>query len=332
MDDVLIVGAGVAGLSCAQALGARGRGGRVIERSTRPGGRCSSKPVGESGPELDFGPVFVHGDSPEFVAWVQTLEGLVPGWPRVIVGTGTPCQPGAFDARHRWGLAGGLGVLGRSLAQALTVEYGTQATGWSWDPDGFTVETNQGPRRARHLVWALAPEQTDELLGAVEGERGRGAVARASALLGLFGSQPCLTVLARYAPGTPVPDWDLWQPETGPILLVSNEGSKRGGDEVLLTIQARPGWSSSHFEAPDWGAELLAAAGDLVPGASSPAAYTCHRWRYGRLGPADRLARPLVLTTEGSTGTLGITGELFDRRAGLEGAWWAGRTLGQALS
>lgn len=304
----------------------------MLERSHRPGGRCSSKPAGEAGPELDFGPVFVHGDSPEFVAWVETLEGLTPGWPRVVVGTGTPCQLGAFDARHRWGVAGGLGVLGRSLAQGLTVEYGTQAEAWSWDHDGFTVETNQGPRRAQHLVWALAPEQTVGRLGALEGDRGRGEVNRAAGLLGLFGSQACLTVLARYAPGTPVPEWDLWQPDTGPVLLLSNEGSKRGGGEVLLTIQARPGWSSSHLEAPDWGAELLVAAGGLVPWAGSPVASTCHRWRYGRLGPSDRLARPLVLTTEGSTGTLGVTGELFDRRAGLEGAWWAGQRLAQALS
>jgi len=157
-------------------------------------------------------------------------------------------------------------------------------------------------------------------------------VARASALLGLFGSQACLTVLARYAPGTPVPDWDLWQPETGPILLMSNEGSKRGGDEVMLTIQARPGWSASRLASETWADELLAAAGDLFPWAATPVAHTAHRWRYGRLGPADRLARPLVLAAEGSTGTLGVTGELFDRRAGLEGAWWSGQNLAQALS
>lgn len=41
---VAIVGAGIAGLTCAQALSAKGVTASVFEASTRPGGRCWSLP------------------------------------------------------------------------------------------------------------------------------------------------------------------------------------------------------------------------------------------------------------------------------------------------
>jgi len=337
--DVLIVGAGVAGLSCARALTARGRRVTVLERSSRVGGRCSSKPAG-SGPVLDFGPVFVHGDDPAFLEFVASLGGdLVPGWPRVVRGTGTPCQPAAFEpGQERWALKSGLGALAGRLADGLAVETSTEAVAWSWDADGFTVEAADGRSwRCRDLVWALAAEQTRDLLSRCTGTDDRSSLEGAQALLGSFASLPSLTVLARYPAGTPVPDWDLWYPESSrPLLLLSNEGSKRGLGEggALLTLQSRPSWAAARLEVDRevWTRELLDEAGRLAGAwAAVPEAWAAHRWRYGRLGPSDHLVRPPLFRREASVGRWGMAGDLFDPDGGLQGAWRSGRALAARL-
>lgn len=338
--DVLIVGAGVAGLSCAQALTAGGRRVTVLERSSRVGGRCSSKPAG-GGPVLDFGPVFLHGDDRAFLEFVESLgDDLVPGWPRVVRGTGTPCQPAAFESgQRRWALRSGLGTLAGRLAEGLAVETSTEAAAWSWDADGFTVEASDGRRwRSQDLVWALAAEQTRGLLAAYQGTLGRDTVDGARALLGAFASLPSLTVLARYGAGTPVPDWDLWYPEASrALLLLSNEGPKRGlADEggVLLTLQSRPAWAATRLETDRevWTRELLEEAARLVgPWAAAPEAWVAHRWKYGRLGPSDHLVRPPLFHHAGSVGRWGMAGDLFDPDGGLQGAWRSGRALAARL-
>lgn len=338
--DVLIVGAGVAGLSCAAALDAQGVQVRVLERSRRPGGRCSSKPPEEGGLVADFGPVFLHGDDPDFLTLVAGLGSeLIEGWPRIVVGSGTPCQPAAFDeGQRRFAVRGGLGRLAERLAGPLDLAAGEEAVSWSWETDGFRVKGASGrDYRCGDLVFAMAAEQTSALLARGAGGVGQAEVQGARALLAPFSSLPVLTVLAQYAPGTPVPPWDLCYPETSrELLLVSNESSKRGSpaDGTLLTLQARPGWSAVRLEADRsrWATELLAAAepwtGSWV---TDPRAVLTHRWKFGRLGPADHLVAPVLYGAAGATGRLGLTGDLFDADGGVQGAWRSGIRLARRL-
>jgi len=331
--DVLIVGAGLAGLSAARALAASGHRVRVLERSHRPGGRSASKAPGPrpaEGPVVDFGPVFVHGDDPAFVAWVETLPGLVPGWPHRVVGTGAPCQPAAFEAgQRRWALAPGLAALADDLAQGVDLVGGVSVEALEWQADRIVALDAEGRRwTARHLVLALAADQARALTA--------GVCPGAHALLASFASLPCLTVLARYAPGTPDPGADLFYPEgSRALLLVSNEGSKRGlgpDEGVWLTLQARPAWSKARLEVDRdlWARELLDEAGRVVgPWAAQPQALTAHRWRFARLGPADHLVRPAIFDKPGSQARLGLVGDLFDPDGGLQGAWRSGQRLGQ---
>ena len=332
--DAVVVGAGVSGLSCARALADQGWSVVVLDRSARVGGRCASKAV-DRGPVADLGPVFIHGDDPGFLSVVRSVEGLVPGWPHRVRGTGTPCQPAAFEpGQWRFGVTGGINALARGLAAGLNLVLGVEALGWSRESDGLAVTTTAGPFRGRHLVWALAPDQTRGLLA--KGPGGP-SVASATALLASFSCLPSLALLVQYPRGTPVPDWDLWYPETSPVLLVSNEVSKRPVDpvgSVVLTIQSRPAWAARRLEDDRtvWTAELLAeAAGVVGAWAAEPEGWVAHRWKYGRLGPADHLARPLVFEGEGK-GVWALVGDLFDPAGGLQGAWRSGQVLAQRLS
>ena len=336
--DVLIVGAGLAGLSCARTLGEAGLSVRVLDRSRVVGGRCATK----SDPSpVDFGPIFVHGDDPDFLSWVRsTGEPLVAGWPRVVRGTGLPCQPQAFDPlQTRFAVPGGLRRLSEALARGLAVELASPVEQLEWHDQGVTAVTPSGRFSGRHGVVATAFEESRALLATLTEGPALPVVRRADALLSSFSSLPCLTVLAEYPEAVPSPPWDVWYPEDSPgLLVVSNEGSKRSlgpGRGPSLVFQARPGWSAERLEADaeTWSRDILGAAADLLgPWAAHPAAFRSHRWRYGRLGAADHLVRPMLLDRPGSTALWGLAGDLFDVDGGLQGAWRSGRALGLRLA
>jgi len=67
--DVLILGAGMAGLTAARALAERGIRVCVLEVRPRVGGRILSQKV-EGGGTVELGAEFVHGRAPELWALI----------------------------------------------------------------------------------------------------------------------------------------------------------------------------------------------------------------------------------------------------------------------
>ncbi len=63
--DVVIVGAGAAGLAAAQALTSAGRRVTILEARDRIGGRIFTLPAGSPGVAIELGAEFVHGRPPE---------------------------------------------------------------------------------------------------------------------------------------------------------------------------------------------------------------------------------------------------------------------------
>ena len=68
--DVLVLGAGMAGLAAARALAERGVRVTVLEAKDRVGGRVSSR-VAEGGGVVELGAEFVHGRAPELWALID---------------------------------------------------------------------------------------------------------------------------------------------------------------------------------------------------------------------------------------------------------------------
>ncbi len=67
--DVLVVGAGMAGLAAARKLVEMGRRVAVLEAQDRVGGRILTVRVGDEAVEL--GAEFVHGRPPELIALIE---------------------------------------------------------------------------------------------------------------------------------------------------------------------------------------------------------------------------------------------------------------------
>src|SRR5512137_391654 len=124
--DVLVIGAGVSGLSCGQAVAAAGRGVLLLDRARGVGGRCATHRL--LGMPFDLGVSFLHGRDPDFLAAVRAAcPRRTEGWPRRVQGTGRPCQPEAFrPGEQRIAAAEGVTAFPRHLADGLPVRTGAR--------------------------------------------------------------------------------------------------------------------------------------------------------------------------------------------------------------
>jgi predicted NAD/FAD-dependent oxidoreductase len=333
--DVIIVGAGIAGLSCARTLREAGRRTIILEKSRGVGGRCATRRV--HGQAVDHGVAFLHGSDPEFLSTVRSLKGatLLDPWPRRVTGNGPPCQPDAFsEGEARLAYAEGITAFPKSLAGGLNVRLETRVTGVNATGSGIEVSIEGGPPlRARDAVLALPAEQTADLLGPLAAFSREAAAARS--LLGMVGSLPTLAVLAGYGLEIPVPDWDVWYPKASEVLqiLVYDSGKRPESVSRAFVYQARPSWSRLNIEGPveRWsGAVLEEAARLLGPWAGRPRWSSTHIWRYARADRGNEFNSPILIRCSPGV-RLGLAGEVFAPGGGIEAAWLSGRRLARRL-
>lgn len=334
--DVVVVGAGVAGLSCARALSEAGKQVRVLERARGVGGRCATRRV--DGQPVDHGVAFLHGSTPAFVAALDAVPGArLDGWPSVVRGSGTPCQPRAYaPGERRVAYAAGVSAFPKSLAVGLDVLLETSVVALEVGESALAVHAEQRgtPVRffARDVVLALAGPQALRLLGALPASKSRDT---ARALLTMMPSTACATVIAMYERGRDILPWQVWYPESSEtLLLISHDSSKRPDPEhTALVVQARPAWSRAQLAGDErqWAADMLADAARLIgPWVERPKTLQAHRWRHARTGPESELAAPLVLSLDGGC-RIGLAGELWAAGGGVQAAWQSGEQLARRL-
>jgi len=335
MIDTAVIGAGLSGLACARALTAAGRSPIVYERSRGVGGRCATRRV--QGQPVDHGAAFLHGSDEGFLAEIRGLPGVtvLDGWPRAIEGEGPPCSPKAFLPRERrLAYAEGLTAFPKYVARGLGVRLESRVEALAQGRGGVVVRTEGGATTlAASVVLAVPPPAALQLLAPLAGA-GREEAAIA-ALLGMIGSQACLTVLAGYDPGAPRPSWDVRYPEDSTIVqMISHDSSKRAAPRFLvLVIQARPCWSRVHIEAADasWSAGIIDEAARLLGAwAGRPAWVEAHRWRFARTDRGSELSRPVAFSVRGG-GQVIVTGESFAPGGGIEASWLAGSAAAARL-
>ncbi|WP_375427329.1 NAD(P)/FAD-dependent oxidoreductase [uncultured Sphingomonas sp.] len=300
-----IVGAGMAGLSCADALAAAGHQPTLFDKGRGPGGRMSTRRVELDGRTLTFdhGAQYMTARDPAFVARVGAWEitGVAARWPAA-----------GPDA---WVGVPGMSAPVRALAAAHDVRWTTRIEALRRKPTGWTLEgTDDDPFDA--VVVALPAEQAAPLLA--RHHPAFAATAAASRTL------PCWTVMAAFAEPLPgVPDTIK---DAGPIGWAARDGAKpgRAGTESWV-IQAAPDWSQAYLEeAPDTVASALFAlfAQHLGTDLPEPVHLMAHRWRFARSRPpADA---PGALWD--AEARLGVCGDWL-LAPPVEAAWLSGQKL-----
>jgi predicted NAD/FAD-dependent oxidoreductase len=302
---VAIVGAGMAGLSCAEALVGAGIDVALFDKGRGVGGRMSSRratsPLGPVG--FDHGAQYITARDPAFRAQIEAWAkgGLVGRWPAAgeDAWVGVPAMNAPLKA-----MSDRLDVRWSACVDLVVCEDGGwRVRGDQLDEGGFDA-----------LLTALPAEQTARLLSDQAPE-----IASVAAVTP---SEPCWTVMAAFE-GRLDFEADILKTK-GPVGWAARDAAKpgRSGPEAWV-IQASPDWSRDHLEreAPRVADDLLAAFFEAAGRAAvSPVMLTAHRWRYARSGSARQefLWDPAL--------RLGACGDWL-RGPRVENAWLSGRAL-----
>lgn len=262
---VAIVGAGMAGLSCADGLSAIGHEVTLLDKARGPGGRMSTRRI-----ETPLGPVsFDHG-AQYFTArdagfchqvkvWAD--QGIVARWP--------------LPDPDAWVGTPGMNAVIKAMAKEHDVHWNVHVDRIERGPEGWCLSAGAKTFPGFDaLILAIPAEQALPFLSLHDFSMAREAM--------LARSQPCWTVMAAFA--EPLPGDQAMLREIGSIGWAARNSAKpgRSGPEGWV-IQARPEWSQAHIEddAEAIGNRLLAELGEALGiGLPLPVAAVAHRWRY----------------------------------------------------
>ncbi|MDH7974347.1 NAD(P)-binding protein [Sphingomonas sp. AR_OL41] len=304
-----IVGAGMAGLACADALVAQGHGVTLFDKARGAGGRMSTRrlatPIGEA--SFDHGAQYFTVRDPAFQAAVAdwAARDLAQPWP--VAG---------HDA---WVGVPAMNAVVRAMAERHDAHFGVMVQGIARAGRGWRLIGQDLPAETFDAVIVAVPaEQAATLLGPVDLAMARCAL--------MARSQPCWT--AMYAFAAPLTTALTILRDCGPIGWAARDSAKpgRGGVEAWV-VQGNGAWSAQHLEdeAPVVQRLLLDALAealgyDLPP----PIEATAHRWRYAMSAGIGEGALWNARLGVGACGDW-----LLGPR--VESAWLSGTALGAAV-
>ncbi|MCC6827301.1 MAG: NAD(P)-binding protein [Novosphingobium sp.] len=315
---IAIVGAGMAGLSCADALSAIGCGVTVFDKARGPGGRMSTRridtPLGQA--TFDHGAQYFTARAPGFRAQVDAWEkcGVVSPWP--------------LPASDAWIGTPGMNAIIKAMA-------GERDVRWNSPVDRIERDGEQRGGEQRDEGWRLRAGTVwftgfDAVVLAVPAEQALPFLslhdfAMAREVM-LARSQPCWTAMFAFADRVPGAI-DMLR-DAGPIGWAARNAAKPGRSGVEgWVVQARADWSTRHLEysvgeiAALLLDELAAALGIDLP---ELIAASAHRWRYAM---SAGLGLGALWNAESG---LGVCGDwLLGPR--VECAWLSGQELARQI-
>ena len=269
-DGIAIIGAGMAGATCARTLADAGVRVAVFDKGRSVGGRLAQRR--SDGATFDHGAQYLTARDPALVAAVERWRaaGLVAGWPEAASSAGDPVLVGvpAMNAPVKDLLAG------------LAVTTGFRAAGIASVDGNWLVrgedEVIHGPFAA--LVLAVPAPQAVDLLATVNQGRAAELVLR----LGGVRMAPCWSAMAAFTGPLPVASSTLRG--EGEIVWAARNSGKPGRDgPESWTIHAGPDWSRANLERrPEEVAPELLRAFAALAGIEPPVArhLAAHRWRF----------------------------------------------------
>jgi predicted NAD/FAD-dependent oxidoreductase len=276
--DVLIVGAGLAGIMAAITLRDAGKSVRLLERGRTPGGRMATRD--RAAATFDYGAQFFTARDPAFVALVeeQWLDDLVYVW---CNGFPTPTDPVGDDGHPRYAAGMGMRGFAHELSyqldlhtQARVVTLARQADCWTVTLEGGATHTGRALLLTPPVPQSLALLRDSNLALPPETE----------AILAAIDYEPCLALLIQLAGESAVPEPGAIRPAGEPLhILVDNARKGISRRPGALTLHAGPVFSRTYYNAPEAEviATLLEAAGPWL-GSASRERVELHRWRYSQ--------------------------------------------------
>jgi renalase len=283
--DILIIGAGMSGLTAGRRLHAAGWGVAVVDKGRVPGGRMATRSF--EGGRFDYGAQF-------FTLRDDALAAMAAEWQ--AVGLAEPWTQYRFRAPR------GMRSIAERLAEDLDVRTGVTVARIAGGGEQWRAWTMAGEELTARTILLTAPvPQSLALLdagGVVLDEDSRLLLRRAQ-------YRKCLTVLARVDSPVQLGERGFAEPGDGVLSWVADNYVKGvSGEPGALTLHATAEFSERNWETSS--AEVLqrmmAAAEPYLQGRGK--AFYVHRWRYAE--PVETLPHPFH-----AVGRLVFAGDVF---------------------
>ena len=304
--DVIIIGAGIAGLSAARLLQQQGRSVLVLDKGRRIGGRCATKRF--EGFTFNHGAQFFTAKDEAFLHLTQQAlsKGAVSTW---SIGHERSCYIGAPTMRD----------FPQMLARDLTVKQAVKITSITRQDGLYHLSDEEGDNyHATRLILTPPAPQTAALLQTLS------PLLAQTAQMADY--DPCWTVMVGL--NSPCDKTALPLREAAPIGWASAEESRHASLKPSVTIQADPETSISllHEEKEVVTAHLIKAFEEATNQQLDIAVTTAHRWLYARV----RQAAHKTAAYHDHDHHLAVAGDWFGK-ARLETAFHSGVRAAHAI-
>ena len=318
--NVIVVGAGIAGLSCATVLKAAGHSVTIFDKSRGPSGRMSTRRTEKW--QCDHGAQYFTARDPIFQAEVKLWEsaGKAAHWSAQIAVLGDTEKHTHDSHLVRYVGTPRMTSPAKWLSESLDLRLEHTISSVILNDSGWHVKTKEHGLLDDDfdaIVMAVPAPQAIPLLTDINHP-----YAEYAQTVNMVGSW---TLMLQYSHKLDI-DFDAAFDNHGPLRWIARDSSKPGrkGTETWV-LQASAAWSDEHLEAQadEVIPELLEAFIDL--GGSQPDSCVAHRWRYADTLPAmnDRF---LWDTSQ----KLGVCGDWINGGK-VEGAWLSGFWLAQSI-
>jgi len=318
---VAVIGAGLAGLSCATQLQADGFQVQLFEKSRGPSGRMSTR--NGDGWSADHGAQYFTARNPLFVeelnSWISA--GVAGAWyPNLKVFEDNQWRVGSVSENRYVGIPG-MNTPGHYLAKNLSIEFNQTIDQISYQNGKWSlhsIELGYIEDQFDWLVIALPAPQALILTKSVDQ-----LIDASSTPFNMLG---CWTVMVRFSEKQNL-SFDAAFINDEIVSWVSRNNSKPGrtGQESW-TIQANPLWSQEFIELDkeEAGKRILECAKKLGFGFQN-AEISIHRWRYasGAINPSPEFSIYENMN-------LGLCGDWL-HGGRVEGAWLSGLKLSNEI-
>jgi renalase len=270
--DVLVIGAGIAGLIAAAELQRAGLRVLILDKSRAVGGRMASRRI--DGATFDHGAQFITTRDSRFAAVLEQTRqnGALKEWCRGF--------SGREDGHPRWCGIPGMSAVAKHLAAGLNLHLEMPVIALRQNESHWCAETPANGSFTSKAVLLTPPvPQSLALLDA-------GEVLLAPKIhkrLAAIEYERCLAVMALLDAPSLIPHPGALSLPEGPIAWIADNQKKGISSEPAITIHATHAFSLEQWDCDRQasGRTLLAAAAEWI-GKSSVKTFQVHGWRYSK--------------------------------------------------
>ncbi|MBU3620630.1 NAD(P)/FAD-dependent oxidoreductase [Polynucleobacter sp. CS-Odin-A6] len=321
IKKVAVVGAGIAGLSCAVELQSFGLSVDIYEKSRGPSGRMSTRQMPEW--SADHGAQYFTARDPRFIEAVEEWikNGVADIWrPRIRVFEDMVWRE-SHSQEIRYVGTPNMNSPGKFLAEGLSIQYDKTISQIDRRKDQWVLQcTENGEIETAYdfVVLALPAPQGSALARDID--------PRISSVIDTAQMKGCWTMMAHFPHQVP-PEYDAAFINGESISWICQNTSKpmRQG-RPIWTIHGSPTWSQANIELSKEEAQSqMLDCLEKLGFDYRDAEISMHRWRYA----SGALEHPIHFLWLGDI-SLGLCGDWLNGGR-VEGGWLSGFQLAEAI-